>query len=410
MHLGVYSYFPLLKEFAPGGVQAFAQRLIPELAARNVQITFVGPAADDHAPLAGHDGVNVVSGLMTAKDVRPDPEAIADDLVRFREALEPADVILTFDRHLPLPCRQPVVLSLNNLTYGPEVASLFGAHWDCLVCPHRYLRAVADWYVSDDAWQGPSPPCRTVIPYGISCQSPADNVAVARLKDQLGIPDADRYLLFPHRPDPAKGFDVAVAAMAKLRRNGIDAVLLVPEVPTGDAWPHQRTYMKERREALGANADAVVFHRWILRSEMGAYFRMGDRTLCVGTLPETFGLTMVESVVAGTGVVATPAGALNDVLPPRHGVQFVDFYDADAIESALERDVDPAEIANGRTFITAEFAWERVADMWVKLLSELKKRRSAFVPRRHTAERPPWVRATPSGRIWDDYLARYVDM
>ena len=230
------------------------------------------------------------------------------------------------------------------------------------------------------------------------------------MRTELGIAPDDLFLAFPHRLDQDKGFETAIEALVLLRQRGITATLLVPTPDDEEIWTHQRPYLAERRrlaERVGQSG-AVVFHRWIGRAEMPSYLRCCQWTLNLSRLPESFGLTAHESLADGVAVISTPAGALGELIPPDHGVRFVDFEDAEMI-AAVAQDGPPSaeEIARGVDFLTTHRSWAANVDRWLDLLGAVK--RGATPMRvRDGGRSSPWLRTLPSGRIWDDYRRTYV--
>lgn len=409
----MYSYFAPLVSTSPGGAQQALHGLLRALVERDMLITFLCPPAPDGQPLVDLGPrlriVDRLRAVASSNRGQYGPDDLFHDHLLLGRECRAADVVVSFDRPFPVAVACPVVLAVNSFAYAHETEAVLAGNWDAIVVPSGYLARCISWYL-EDGWQGgPARPV-VVIPHGIDLPAP-DPVRQRALSTELSISDGEGpYLSFPHRLDPDKGFDTAVRTVAGLRRRGVRATLLVPTPADSEIWAHQRSHLAARHDmvaALGVR-DAVRFHRWIARAELPAYLRCCQWTLNLSVLPEAFGLTVHESIAAGVGVVSTPAGALAELIPPGHGVRFVDFADHRmAMSVILGRPPSATEIANGRRFLAEERSWAAAADQWLTLL---RKTRVCRTPFRATApSRPsPWLRTLPSGRVWDDYRRAYL--
>jgi glycosyltransferase involved in cell wall biosynthesis len=231
------------------------------------------------------------------------------------------------------------------------------------------------------------------------------------LLSSLGLNPDGRYLAFPHRPDPDKGFETAVLAVSRLREWGENFSLLVPTPADELMWPHQRRYARQRREFVSAHGveKHVEFHPWISGGRMPAYFRGAEWALFLSRLPEAFGLGAIEAVEAGTPVVSTPAGALPGLLPERSGVEFVEFGDHEAVAASIMSGTSRGSVLRGREFVHEFFAWSKIADRWLEILISVTKSESRFFLAAESVQPDsvPWIRQLASGRIWDDYEMCY---
>lgn len=411
MHVLIYSYFPPLADHLLGGAQAIIDSLVRELAMQGLRITFVCPPAGGRPLIPTTPRVAVVDALVAVDNQDATPAQTHHDLWLLHTLEQDVDVILSIDQHYPLHTKKPVILSLNNFSYGPETRSAFGFGWDAMVVPSDYCARCVAWYFSRENWLGDDSRPVHVVPPAVT-QRAMDAEAVSTLRRELGLRDGERYLTFPHRPDPDKGFDTALLAVVELRRRGAPYTLLVPAPPEGDIWPHQRVYMAERRrnvESLDA-ASMVLFHRWIGHSEMSAYLQLAEWVLCPSRLPETFGLSVVEAIAASRPVVATRSGAVKEVIPPGHGVEFIEFHDFREIVEVVVSGVDRAGLERGRSYVEEQYNLRRFTATWLRILSSTRKNQARYIPTAHRAgESAPWVQVLPSGRVWDDYRKGYVE-
>jgi glycosyltransferase involved in cell wall biosynthesis len=122
-------------------------------------------------------------------------------------------------------------------------------------------------------------------------------------------------VVIPSRPDSGKGFKRALALANASRSRGLSITIHCFEQ---ESFLGPTTFYED----LQADADGLdlVLHPWVDRREMPSVYWSGDLTLCLGDLPEGFGMTVIESISCGTPVLATPVGFLTGILPPSHGL------------------------------------------------------------------------------------------
>lgn len=407
MRVLVYSYFPPLRHHLAGGAQRFLDGLLTAFEQIAVEVAVLCPPLPGRTLVPDRPGLRIVDELA-AVDADPLPAQAHADLLLLEHYAEWADVVLSIDRRFPLRCAVPVVLCLNNFSYGPETRSVFGLDWDAVVVPSDYMRRCVEWYFDKTTWTGMPRPVH-VIPCGVN---PSDvMVDDAPLRAELGLLPSERYLAFPHRPDPAKGLETAVRAVVRLRRQGEPVTLLVPSPRPAEVWPHQRLYLEERQrfvQELGAES-AVRFHRWIRADEMTAYLGVTEWSLCLSRLPEGFGLSVVEGLLGGVGVIATPAGAVPELVPDGHGVRLVEFGDADAVAEAVGGGPQEDAVVKGRDYVRSTYDWSRIATSWAEWLPSVRKSEATYRPHPLLDETAaPWLRRLPSGRRWHDYQMKYL--
>ncbi|MFM7893077.1 MAG: glycosyltransferase [Actinomycetota bacterium] len=113
-------------------------------------------------------------------------------------------------------------------------------------------------------------------------------------------------LLFVGRIQPLKGLDVAIEALAALRRS--DAVLLVVGGASGRDGEAELQRVNALTESLGV-ARQIRFVAPQPHHLLATYYRAADVVL-VPSRSESFGLVALEASACGTPVVATAVGGL----------------------------------------------------------------------------------------------------
>jgi glycosyltransferase involved in cell wall biosynthesis len=152
--------------------------------------------------------------------------------------------------------------------------------------------------------------------------------------DQPASDEADREgLLFVGRLVSVKGADLAIEALERLRRRGIDQTLTI----CGDG-PERRALEEQARRAGLRNS--VDFEGWTDPEELAMNYRR-SKLLLVPSRYEPFGIVALEAIASGCPVVAANTGGLPEavgdcgiLVAPDDAQQL-----AHGIERALQPDV-----------------------------------------------------------------------
>lgn len=218
------------------------------------------------------------------------------------------DHVLLFDCHylfqdlfsddVPLTC------SLRDFVYVQALQGSFLFRRDRLVVPSNfvatcYADAVASWLpgVRDRI---------EVVPNGIDLETyrPVD---ANEMRNQLGLSERDfPVLLFPHRPERAKGIHEAFSVVRCLLDRGFSSRLIVLRGTDTEIMPSVTAHYDELHKMVSSMSlgDAVIFANWLPPEAMPALYSAGDVTLCLGDIVEAFSNVTIESLACGTGVVA----------------------------------------------------------------------------------------------------------
>ncbi len=125
-------------------------------------------------------------------------------------------------------------------------------------------------------------------------------------RSALDLPFDAPILLFVGRIQPLKGPDVAVRALAELRRH--DALLLVVGGASGEDGDTEMERLGELIDALGVR-DQVRFVEPQPHHILSTYYRAAD-VVVVPSRSESFGLVALEASACGIPVVASGVGGL----------------------------------------------------------------------------------------------------
>jgi glycosyltransferase involved in cell wall biosynthesis len=171
-----------------------------------------------------------------------------------------------------------------------------------------------------------------------------------------------------------KGQDVAIRALARLRRRTPDARLLIGgAIEVGEAAFAQE--LRELTEVLGIS-DAIEFTGFV--DDPYRFFARADVAVHSSVLPEPFGQVVVEAMAVGRPVIATAAGGPLEILQRgRFGV-LVPPSDPDAIADAAHRVLDTPDLydqlAQASVRRAADYTIEASAAKTLDLLREVAAR------------------------------------
>jgi D-inositol-3-phosphate glycosyltransferase len=151
--------------------------------------------------------------------------------------------------------------------------------------------------------------------------SPGDQ---AQARRAVGLTADDPVVLFAGRIQPLKGLTVAVDAIARLRRIGVEqgrdrlsrASLVVLGGPSGPHGADELAGVRRRITEHGLEGAVRLLppqRHWVLSS----YYRAAD-VCVVPSHSESFGLVALEAAACGTPVVAADVGGLSTLVDHGH--------------------------------------------------------------------------------------------
>jgi len=405
----VYSYFPVLKDHQAGGAQFAMRQTIEGLAKEGLHITVICPEADGLEILAG-ERIRVLPILKEATGKTLMLHERARNLHHIAEAAQNVDVIWTLDSLFPLKVKQPIVLMLQTIAYEDELNSFWDFNWDVIVLASDYLAATAKTVAGAAFWKGTAPLMRTIL-NGIDTNffAPANT---SPLLEKLNLPPA-KYILFPHRPEPEKGFDTALLVLKRLIDAGFDYKLLVPTNPHSIKScldKERRFYRRLFRTVQQSGLDsAVIFHPWITLDELPAYFSLGETCLMLSSLPEGFGFTPIQSISCETPVISTKSGALRGQFPPGHGVTYVETGEVEPIVSAILKPAPKSHARRGREYVKLKYSFDRYLKEYLDCFKNARKKTGRYEPNGiKKLLFAPWCYFINEQTVWHDLEMKRV--
>ena len=207
------------------------------------------------------------------------------------------------------------------------------------------------------------PPWRTEV------VSPGVDLDAFRPRDrrtsriEIGLPADGFVVLSVRRLAERMGLDVLLEAWAALP----DGLLLIAgEGPS-------RKALSARADELGLDSSRVRFLGRVSEHDLPLLYSAADVSVVPSTQLEGFGLVVLESLAAGTPVVATRVAGLAEVLPQLQADLLVPPGDAAALGRRLAGAADGTAPLPGattcRSFAEA-FSWDRVAARFQELYAD----------------------------------------
>jgi alpha-1,6-mannosyltransferase len=175
------------------------------------------------------------------------------------------------------------------------------AEYDMVVCTTEFARA---------EFRRIGAPNVEMVPLGVDLDLFSPRRHDLGLRADLGVPGLP-LLVHCGRLSVEKRADRSIEALAELRRDGLDARLVVAgDGPRRDALERRATLLPE----LPGGLPAVHFTGFISdRADVARLLATADISLAPGP-HETFGLAALEALAAGTPVVASRSSALADIV------------------------------------------------------------------------------------------------
>ncbi|HSN18152.1 MAG TPA: glycosyltransferase [Gammaproteobacteria bacterium] len=273
-----------------------------------------------------------------------------------------------------VPC---VIASIRDLGIYLSPSKLRLQRWVCSMADRIVVNAgaIRDWLID----QGYPAHKIVVIRNGVDTTRFSSRSEGVALRMELGVPPNAPLVTMLARLSPVKGIDYFLEAAVKLRRQYPDAYfLLVGEcfVREGDREVtvdrEYRKVLQDKVDSLGLK-DRVIFTG--LRKDVPEVLAASAVSV-LPSLSEGISNALLESMAAGTPVVATQVGGTPEAI--EHGEQglLIPPGDSDALACAISRVLsDPALAArlgnNGRRRVAEEFSFEAVVRRTEALYREL---------------------------------------
>jgi D-inositol-3-phosphate glycosyltransferase len=375
-----------------GGMNVYVRELAGSLARAGVGVTVYVRRWHDDLPsvVEPEPGVSVVHVDAGASHLDKEqlPAVVDDfaDAVRADMALRPAVSAIHANywlsgvaghrlKHqlgLPLVCTFHTLARVKAETGDPEPARRELAEAEVIGCADRLLascEAEADQLVQ---LYGADRSRIELVPPGVDHAffSPGDR---AGARAALGLGDAP-VLLFVGRIQPLKRADLAVSALAHLRRR--DGTLVVVGGPSGPGGDAELARVQALAAEVGV-ADRVRFVPPQPHHLLSSWYRAAD-VVVVPSRSESFGLVALEAAACGTPVVAAAVGGLTSIVDHGRTGYLVDGADPQQWAGYIDAIVDDpglaATLAAGAVGRARGFTWPMAAGRLRRMYTDLSLR------------------------------------
>ncbi|MEW6358167.1 MAG: glycosyltransferase family 4 protein [Planctomycetota bacterium] len=202
----------------------------------------------------------------------------------------------------------------------------------------------------------------TTIPNGVDLGR-FRPVAQLEARRNVGLPEGKPVLGFAGRLSGEKGVSMLLQAVALLRREMPEAILLVAgEGP-------ERAALEEQARSLGVD-DLVRFMGHV--DDMASFYNALD-LLIVPSVREPFGLVTLEALACGTPVIGGPVGGTAEILRRfDERLVFADMTPRAIADKVCEvaSTLSPRLRVACRAFVEATFSWDRMVDAYEAVYME----------------------------------------
>jgi glycosyltransferase involved in cell wall biosynthesis len=169
----------------------------------------------------------------------------------------------------------------------------------------------------------------TIIPNAVRSDFFEEDQSRETTRRMLHLPLKNPLIGVPGTFRPAKGHPFFLRAIEPL-------LIKDPSLQVAITGGMESLYAEDVRQQAGdlAGADRVHFVGWV--EDMPAFYRACD-VVCIPSRAEPFGRTAIEAFAAGTPVVASAVGGLQEIITDSETGLLVPYDDDEALRAALHR-------------------------------------------------------------------------
>ncbi len=156
----------------------------------------------------------------------------------------------------------------------------------------------------------------TTVHHGVDVKAFHPNVSPDRILDRYPQLKGKPVILHPARMGMAKGCDVTIKAMTLVRERVPDAMLVLTGTKNIIDWGLSQekdiAYLLDLIKLLGLK-DNVVVDVFPL-CDMPELYSVADVVVYPSSMPEPFGLTMLEALASGKPIIVTRTGGMPEII------------------------------------------------------------------------------------------------
>lgn len=378
-----------------GGMNVYVRELVSALAQAGVQADVFTRRRDGNVP----DVVEVEPGFRVvhvdagpaelAKEQLPDVvDAFADGVRDHLRSLGDVDALhanywlsgvaghrLKHELDLPLVSTFHTLARVKAETGDAEPELRVLAEAEVIACSDAILASCAAEADQLERLYGADPSRIELVAPGVDHAffSPGDRLGARTALRHLDLGNGP-VLLFVGRIQPLKGLDVAVRALAALRR--ADARLIVVGGASGTEGEVEVERIAKVASELGV-ADQLRWVEPVPHHLLSTYYRAADVVL-VPSRSESFGLVALEAAACGTPVVAAAVGGLRTLVDHGRTGFLVEGRDpavfASYAEQVLDSPVLAAELSRHAAERARGYTWSTAAGRLRRIYGDLTSR------------------------------------
>jgi glycosyltransferase involved in cell wall biosynthesis len=205
-----------------------------------------------------------------------------------------------------------------------------------------------------------------ILPHGLSIPPIIPN-AYQRLRQHFNLPADEPTILFLSRLHPKKGLDYLIPALGKLSHYRFTFIL------AGSGDPD---YENEIQSLLVSHGIENRTHlTGFIKGEIKELLIQGADLFALTSYSENFGISVLESLAAGTPVIITPGVALSDLVEQQQ-IGSVAELDVNEISAAIQHFLDNPQKSKemgdrARQFILDNYTWDKIALKMISVYQNL---------------------------------------
>jgi glycosyltransferase involved in cell wall biosynthesis len=205
-----------------------------------------------------------------------------------------------------------------------------------------------------------------ILPHGLSIPPIIPN-AYQRLRQHFNLPADEPIILFLSRLHPKKGLDYLIPALGKLSHYRFTFIL------AGSGDPDYENEIKSLLVSEGIQNRTHL--TGFIKGEIKDLLMQGADLFALTSYSENFGISVLESLAAGTPVIITPGVALSDIVEQQQ-IGSVAELDVNEISAAIQHFLDNPQEAKkmgdcARQFILDNYTWDRIALKMISVYQNL---------------------------------------
>ena len=208
-----------------------------------------------------------------------------------------------------------------------------------------------------------------ILPHGLSISAKIPD-AYQLLREHFNLPVDEPIILFLSRLHPKKGLDYLIPALGKLSHYRFTFIL------AGSGDPDYENEIKSLLVSEGIQNRTHL--TGFIKGEIKDLLMQGADLFALTSYSENFGISVLESLAAGTPVIITPGVALSDIVDQQQ-IGSVAELDVNEISAAIQHFLDnPQEAkkigARARQFILDNYTWDKIALNMVSVYQDITSR------------------------------------